>query len=90
MQLEIDHLKRKSISSCTTKGEDKLPPILTSLLMMKRMIVINPNQGLLLVSLSRMIRTTTISAELGEGDFLGGSLSQRSPCTMVEQTLWST
>ena len=27
--------------------------------------------------------------ELREEDFLGGSLSPRSPCIMVEQTLWS-
>ena len=26
---------------------------------------------------------------LREGDFLGGSLNPRSPCIMVEQTLWS-
>ena len=46
-------------------GEVELPPILTFLLMMKRMVVIDLGQGLLLVSLSRMMRTTNISAEAG-------------------------
>ena len=44
-------------------GEGELPPILTSLLTMKRMVFIDPDQGLLLVNLSRIIRTTTMSAE---------------------------
>ena len=46
-------------------GEGELLPILTSLLMMKRMVVIDADQGLLLVSLSCMIRTTTMNAETG-------------------------
>ena len=46
-------------------SEGELPPILTSLLMMKRMIVIDLDQGLLLASLSRMMRTTTMSTEAG-------------------------
>ena len=46
-------------------SEGKLPPILISLLTMKRMVIIDPDQGLLLVSLSCMIRTTTMSAEIG-------------------------
>ena len=46
-------------------GEGEPPPILTSLLTMRRMVVIDSDQGLLLVSLSRMIRTTTMSAETG-------------------------
>ena len=49
--------------SCATNGEGELPPILTSLLTMKRMVVIDPDQGLLLVSLSHMMGTTTMSAE---------------------------
>ena len=44
-------------------GEGELPPILTSLLTMKRMIVIDLDQGLLPASLSRMMMTTTMSAE---------------------------
>ena len=44
-------------------SEGKLPPILTSFFTMKRMVVIDSNQGLLLVSLSHMVRTTTISVE---------------------------
>ena len=43
--------------------EGELSPILTSLLTMNRMVVINPDQELLLVSLSHMMRTTTMSAE---------------------------
>ena len=46
-------------------GEGELPPILTSLLTMKRMIVIDLDQGLLPASLSRMMMTTTMSAEAG-------------------------
>ena len=59
MQLEIDHLKRK----LHHKQQKPLPPILTSLLTMRRMVVIDPDQKLLPVSLSRMMRTTTISVE---------------------------
>ena len=46
-------------------SEGELPPILTSLLTMKRMIVIDLDQGLLPTSLSRMMMTTTMSAEVG-------------------------
>ena len=42
--------------------EDKLPPGLTPLLMMRRMVVIDVDQGLLLVSLSYMKRNTIVSA----------------------------
>ena len=45
------------------KGE--LSPILTSLLTMNRMVVINPDQELLLVSLSHMMRNTAMSIETG-------------------------
>jgi len=44
-------------------GEGGLPSFLISLLAMKRMVVIGRDQGLLLVSLSRMIMTTTMSTE---------------------------
>ena len=44
-------------------SEGKLPPILTIFLAMKRMVVIDPSQRLPLVSLSRMMRTTTVNAE---------------------------
>ena len=46
-------------------SEGKLPPIMTSLLTMRRMVVIDSGQGLLLVSLSCMMRTTAISAGTG-------------------------
>ena len=49
--------------SYATNGESELPLILTSLLTMKRMVVIDADQELLLVSFSHMLRTTTISAE---------------------------
>ena len=49
--------------SCTTNGESKLPQIRTSLPRMRRMVVIDADQELLLVSFSHMLRTTTISAE---------------------------
>ena len=89
---------------------------MTSLLTMRRMVVIDLGQGLLIMSFSHMMRTTTMNAETGahfpkaweimrrvmrstkfpdrlsrarlrEGDFLDGSLSLRSQCTMAEQTL---
>ena len=46
-------------------GEGELLPILTSLLKMRSMVVIDPGQGLLLVSLSCMMKTTIISVEAG-------------------------
>ena len=104
--------------SYATNGESELPLILTSLLTMKRMVVIDADQELLIMSLSRMLRTTTMSAETGihllmawemmqwaehstkfpkhlsraelrEGDFLSGSHSPHSPCTMAEQAPWN-
>ena len=44
-------------------NENELHPILTSLLMVKRMAAINTGQGLLLVSLSHMMRIIIIGAE---------------------------
>ena len=98
-------------------SEDKLPPNFTPLLMVRRIVVIDVDQGLLLVSLSHMKRNTTVNvdtrARLAEAweitllvkrwtrfpsrpsctrlkgqYFLGGSISQHSPSTMVEWTLW--
>ena len=46
-------------------GEGELLPTLTSLLTMRKMIVIDLDQGYLLVSPSRMIRTITMSAGTG-------------------------
>ena len=46
-------------------GEDKLPLVLAPLLTVRRTVVIDVGQGLLLVSLSRMKRSTTVSAEIG-------------------------
>ena len=46
-------------------GENKLRPILTSLLMVRRMVAIGANQGLLLASLSRTTMTIIISVETG-------------------------
>ena len=44
-------------------GEGEPPPFLISLLMVKMMVVIDINQGLLLESFSHMMRTTTMSAK---------------------------
>ena len=44
-------------------GESELHLILTSLLMVKRIVAIGANQGLLLASLSHMIRTIITSAK---------------------------
>ena len=43
--------------------EDKLPPSLTPLPTMRRMIVIDVGQGLLLMSLSYMKRNTIVNAD---------------------------
>ena len=43
--------------------ENELHPILTSLLMVRRMAAIGADQGLLLVSLSRTTRTIIMSVE---------------------------
>ena len=43
--------------------ESELHPILTYLLMVKRMAAIGTDQGLLLASLSHMMRTIIMSAE---------------------------
>ena len=45
--------------------EGEPPPFLISLLTLKMMVVIDVDQGLLPVSLSHMMRTTTMSAETG-------------------------
>ena len=45
-------------------GEGELLPFLISLLTMKKMVVIGKDQGPLLVSLSRMMRITTMSTEI--------------------------
>ena len=44
-------------------SEDELPPNLTPLLMVRRIVVIDVDQGLLLVSLSHMKRNTTINVD---------------------------
>ena len=41
--------------------ENKLPPILISLLVMRRMVATNPGQELPLVNPSRVMRITTVS-----------------------------
>ena len=61
MQLEIDHLK----GSCATNGKYKLLLMLTFLLAMRRMVIIDPGQGLPLVSLFHMMSTTTMSVGTG-------------------------
>ena len=43
------------------QDEDELPPGLTPLLMVRRIVVIDIDQGLLLVSLSHMKRNTTVN-----------------------------
>ena len=51
--------------------EDELPPYLIPLLTMRRIVVIDVGQGLLLVNLSHMKRSTTVNvdakAQLTEG-----------------------
>jgi len=44
-------------------GKRELSPFLTSLLMVKGMVVIGADQGLLLMSLSRIMKTTIMSVE---------------------------
>ena len=46
-------------------GEGEPPQFLISLLMVKRMVVIDVDQGFLSMSLSRMMKTTIISTETG-------------------------
>ena len=43
--------------------EDEFPPSLTPLLMVRRMVVIDVDQGLLLMSLSHMKRNTTVNVD---------------------------
>ena len=43
--------------------EDELPPILTPLLMVRRTVVIDVDQGLLLVSPSHMNRNTIVNVD---------------------------
>ena len=43
--------------------EDELPPILTPLLMVRRTVVIDVDQGLLLVSPSHMKRNTIVNVD---------------------------
>ena len=43
--------------------EDELPPSLTPLLMVRRTVVIDVDQRLLLVSLSHMKRNTTVNVD---------------------------
>ena len=45
------------------QDEDELPPGLTPLLMVRRIVVIDIDQGLLLVSLSHMKRNTIVSVD---------------------------
>ena len=44
-------------------NEDELPPSLTPLLTVRRMVVIDIDQGLLLVSLSHMKKNTTTNVD---------------------------
>ena len=44
-------------------SEDELPPNLTPFFMVRRIVVIDVDQGLLLVSLSHMKRNTTINVD---------------------------
>ena len=53
-----------SEGGCAVNNEDELLPILTSLLTMIEMAVTGLGQELSLVSLSRVMRTTTISAKI--------------------------
>ena len=53
-----------SEGGCAVNNEDELLPILTSLLTMIEMAVTGLGQELSLVSLSRVMRTTTISTKI--------------------------
>ena len=44
-------------------SEDELPPNLTPFLMVRRIVVVDIDQGLLLVSLSHMKRNTTVNID---------------------------
>ena len=44
-------------------SEDELPPNLTHFLMVRRIVVVDIDQGLLLVSLSHMKRNTTVNVD---------------------------
>ena len=44
-------------------SEDELPPNSTPLLMVRRIVVIDVDQGLLLISLSHMKRNTTVNVD---------------------------
>ena len=50
---------------CVANDEEELLQILTFLLMTIGMAITDPGQGLLLVSLSRVMMTTIISAKIG-------------------------
>ena len=50
--------------SCAMNSKSKLPPILTPPLTVKRIVVTNADQGLLLVSPSHMMRMSIMSAEI--------------------------
>ena len=129
LELEVISLRSKTTEPCkgilaikrrsyAMHDEDELPPSLTPLLMVRRMVVIDVDQGHLLVSLSHMKRNTTMNVDtrarltkawemtlwvkrwtrfsshpsrvrLKGQYFLGGFISQHSPSTMVERTLWS-
>ena len=45
-------------------SEDELPPHLIPLLTMRRIVVIDIGQGLLLVNLSHMKRSTTVNGDI--------------------------
>ena len=54
-------IKRRSYAM---HNEDELPPSLTPLLMVRRMVIIDADQGLLLVRLSHMKRSTTANVDI--------------------------
>ena len=74
LELEVMSLKNRTTEPCkgrltiwrksySMRNENKLPLSLTPLLMVKMMVVIVVDRGLLLISLSRMKRNTTMNVD---------------------------
>ena len=66
MRRMLETCRRKLITlreACTMNGKSKLRPILTFLLMSKRMVATGAGQGLPLASLSHMMRTIIMNVE---------------------------
>ena len=71
--------------SCATNGESELPPVLTLLLTMKRMVAIDTDQELPLVSLSCMLKISTLSAEIGVHSPKAREAMRWAKCSTISQ-----